>query len=251
MDYQEEQDGEMEALEAIYSEELTVVSRSPYSVDIVVTGSNDGCRDDFEICLSCVLRFTFVKCYPDEAPIIEIDEQKVEGDEFDDEKMVKLRDHLNETAEENIGMVMIFTLVSAAQEMLLQFVDDIKKEMAAKKEAIYQEQKRLDELKYKGTPVTLENFLAWKIQFDEEMRAAGKRIINDPNAEKKKKLTGKCLFERDSSLNVSDMQFLTQDAGGVAVAPGGVKVDESLFQDLDDLDLDDLDDLDDEEEEEE
>lgn len=242
MDYKEEQDGEMEALEAIYSEELTVISRNPYTMYVLVKGSNEGARDDFEICLSCVLRFTFVETYPDEPPVIEIDQ--VEGNDFDDQKINQLQENLEEVANENLGMVMVFTLVSAAQELLLQFVDDIKKEMEEKKQQEYLEAKRLEELKYKGTPVTLENFLAWKIRFDEEMRAAGKRIINDKSQKKSAKLSGRLLFERDSSLNVSDMQFLAADTG--AVAPGGVKVDESLFQDLDDLDLDDLDDLDDE-----
>jgi len=52
---------------------------------------------------------------------------------------------------------------------------------------------------------------------------------------KDKRLTGKQLFERDSTLNESDIKFLTESGGST------VKVDESLFQDLDldDLDLDD------------
>ena len=72
--------------------------------------------------------------------------------------------------------------------------------------------------------------MAWKIQFDEEMRINGKRKIE--LLEKNKKLTGKQLFERDSTLIDSDIQFLTDK---------GVKVDESLFQDLDDLELEDED----------
>ena len=46
-----------------------------------------------------------------------------------------------------------------------------------------------------------------------------------------KRLTGKQLFEQDSTLNESDINFLTSDPG--------VKVDESLFQDLEDLEIDD------------
>lgn len=59
------------------------------------------------------------------------------------------------------------------------------------------------------------------------MIACGKKKQQDEN--KLKKLTGKQLFERDSTLNESDIQFISE---------AGVKVDESLFQDLDDLDLD-------------
>lgn len=230
MDYKEEQDGELEALEAIYSDELQVVSTQPHCFDVSVKCDNEGSRDDYKIAISLTLRFTFVDKYPDEAPIVEIEEC---SEEMDEERIQRLLDHLKEEADENLGMVMAFTLVSAAQEMVLQFVDDIKKEIEDKKEQEYLEQKRLDDLKYKGTPVTLENFLAWKIRFDEEMKLAGKSIIDD-TVKLSKKLTGKLLFERDDSMNVSDVQFLDT----------GVKVDESLFQDLDDLDLDDLDDLD-------
>jgi len=238
MDYKEEQDGEVEALEAIYSEEFTLVGTEPYCMDVFVKGSNEDSNDDHKISLSCVIRFTFVECYPDEPPLIEIDSDNV-SEELSEKNVGKLTEHLKEEANENLGMVMIFTLVSAAQEMLLEFVDNIKKEIEDKKHEAYLEEKRLDELKYKSTPVTLENFLAWKIRFDEEMRVAGKLII-DVTTKTSTKLTGRQLFERDSSLNVSDMQFLTAETGGV-------KVDESLFQDLDDLDDLDIDDLDDDE----
>ena len=62
------------------------------------------------------------------------------------------------------------------------------------------------------------------------MIASGRRKITSKE-NKKDKLTGKQLFERDSTLNESDIKFLTDTSS--------VKVDESLFQDLDDLDLDD------------
>lgn len=61
------------------------------------------------------------------------------------------------------------------------------------------------------------------------MIACGKRKVVEVT--QSKRLTGKQLFEQDSTLNESDIKFLTSDPG--------VKVDESLFQDLDDLDLDD------------
>ena len=81
---------------------------------------------------------------------------------------------------------------------------------------------------YKGTPVTLQNFLEWKAKFDAEMIACGKRKVVEVS--QSKRLTGKQLFEQDSTLNESDIKFLTSDPG--------VKVDESLFQDFEDLDLD-------------
>lgn len=48
-----------------------------------------------------------------------------------------------------------------------------------------------------------------------------------------KKLTGRELFMRDTTLNESDLKFLL--AAGDSVE--NVKIDESLFQNLDDLEL--------------
>lgn len=224
MDYQEEQESEMEALEAIYSEEMTMISEAPYTFDVSIRGSNEDTRDDVKVTVTAILRFTLVETYPDAAPLMEITEC---SENLTEEKSEELISHLDEEASNSIGCVMIFTLVSAAQEFLLQIVDDIKHGIEAERQKEKLEQQRLEELKYKGTPVTLENFLVWKAKFDEEMILTGKRKVVDTT--KEKRLTGKQLFERDSTLNESDIKFLTDT---------GVKVDESLFQDLDDLELD-------------
>lgn len=50
-------------------------------------------------------------------------------------------------ASENLGCVMVFTLVSAAQEFFLQLVEDIKNEIQSEKDRVRQEELRLEELK--------------------------------------------------------------------------------------------------------
>lgn len=50
-------------------------------------------------------------------------------------------------ASENVGCVMIFTLVSAVQEFLLQLVDDIKQGVEEEKKRVRDEQRRLEDLK--------------------------------------------------------------------------------------------------------
>jgi len=229
MDYKEEQDGEFEALQAIYSEELTIISEDPHCFEVFVQGSNEDTRDEHKVKVSFALEFTYVPTYPDEPPLIEV---KDTSDNVTEERLEKLTSYLQEEAMENIGMVMVFTLVSAAQDKISDIIQEIKDEIYEKENRAKIEQQKLDEIKYKGTPVTLENFLAWKIRFDEEMIAAGKRKIEDVN--KLKKLTGKQLFERDASLfSEAELQYFSSETG--------VKVDESLFQDLDDLDLEDED----------
>ncbi|XP_022905603.1 RWD domain-containing protein 1 [Onthophagus taurus] len=228
MDYKEEQKNEFEALESIYYGEVTVLSSEPY-YKFSIPIKTEAFESESDGGLSCSLVFTYTAKYPEEAPIIELDE----GENISQEYERKLLDYLQTQIEENLGMVMIFTLVSSAQEWLNVKWDDIKK--ARDEEA----QKRLkqeeeEELKrFEGTRVTVESFLNWKTKFYEDMGYLKKKEISDKEA---KKLTGRELFLRDKTMNESDLKFL--DEGDA------VKVDESLFQDLDDLDLDDEDDED-------
>lgn len=53
--------------------------------------------------------------------------------------------------------------------------------------------------------MTVETFMKWKTQFEDDMGIAKKREINDREG---KKLTGRELFLTDKSLNESDLKFL-------------------------------------------
>ncbi|XP_076242124.1 RWD domain-containing protein 1 isoform X2 [Calliopsis andreniformis] len=177
--------------------------------------------------LSCRLEFTYTAKYPDEPLIISIEEHE----NFEEGSDEKLKDHLMEQMNENLGMVMVFTLVSTAQEWLNVQWDRIKlrrEEFAAKKQ---KEEEEAERKKFEGTRVTVETFLCWKEKFDDEMGYTKRRETAEREG---KKLTGKELFMTDKTLDQSDLKFL--DDGDV------VKVDESLFQNLDDLELDDDDD---------
>ena len=76
-----------------------------------------------------------------------------------------------------------------------------------------------------GTKVTVENFMAWKTEFDLK-RLQGKEV-----KKKADKLTGKELFLQNSTLNESDLKFISSEEN--------VDFDEALFEDLDGLDIDD------------
>lgn len=71
----------------------------------------------------------------------------------------------------------------------------------------------------------------WKKEFEQDMGIAAKR--EKQIAECGKKLTGRELFLTDLTLVESDLKFLL--AAGENVE--NVKIDESLFQNLEDLDL--------------
>ncbi|XP_066581374.1 RWD domain-containing protein 1-like [Prorops nasuta] len=229
MDYADEQYNEIQALESIYCGELEILSSEPV-YKFVIPIKTEEYEQDTSNGLSCRLEFTYTPKYPEEPLIISIEETE----NFEEKTETELRKHLEELMEENLGMVMVFTLVSAAQEWLNVQWDKIKltrEENAARK---LKEEEEAERKRFEGTRVTVETFMKWKEKFDIEMGFAKKREMLEREG---KKLTGRELFMTDKTLDQSDLKFL--DDGDI------VKVDESLFQNLDDLDLDDDDDDDD------
>ncbi|CAL1674030.1 unnamed protein product [Lasius platythorax] len=223
MDYKDEQHNEIEALESIYCGELEILATEPFYT-FAIPIKTEEYETETVNGLSCRLEFTYTSKYPDEPLLISITEQE-NFEEGDDEK---LKAHLVEQMNENLGMVMVFTLVSAAQEWLNVQWDKIKvrrEETAAKKQ---REEEEAERRRFEGTRVTVESFLSWKEKFDEEMGYTKRKELADREG---KKLTGRELFMTDKTLDQSDLKFL--DDGDA------VKVDESLFQNLDDLDLED------------
>lgn len=222
-DYAEEQRNELEAIESIYPDSFTVLSDDPTSFSITVTSDAGENGETVET----MLKFTYVEKYPDEPPLWEIQSQE----NLEDGDVEEILTLLQQQAEENLGMVMIFTLVTAVQEKLNEIVDAIKTRREEEKRRKEKEAEEAEKKAFQGTVVTIENFLAWKATFEQEMSELKKKRQKEEEQSGKNKLTGKQLFERDHNLDTSDIQFL-EDAGN------NVEVDESLFQDMDDLDLD-------------
>ncbi|XP_029599347.1 RWD domain-containing protein 1 [Salmo trutta] len=224
-DYAEEQRNELEAIESIYPDSFTVLSEVPTSFTITVT-SDAGENDET---IEVTLQFTYVEKYPDEVPLWEIYSQE-NLEDSDAEGILTL---LQQQAEENLGMVMIFTLVTAVQDKLNELVDEIKNRREEEKRRKEEAAEEAEKVLFQGTVVTIENFLSWKAKFELEMAELRRKRQKEEEQQQagKIKLTGKKLFETDHNLDTSDIQFL-EDSGN------SVEVDESLFQDFEELDLD-------------
>ena len=115
----------------------------------------------------------------------------------------QLLSNLNETIQENIGVAMIFSLVSALKENAEQLIQDRKDvEMHAQEEKA-REAEREENKKFQGTPVNPETFVEWREGFLKEMEEERQRAEEERLAELKKarvkepvKLTGRQLWEK-------------------------------------------------------
>lgn len=204
-----------------------------FQIPIATEEYNADAAEDSEKGLTCKLVFTYTATYPDEAPLVEIED----AENFEDTYEKQLLEHLRQTIEENIGMEMIFSLVSSAQEWLNVQWDEHKKNQEDERVRKVNEAEEAERKKFEGTRVTVETFMKWKLEFEESTGIAAKREKNNDS----KKLTGRELFMCDNTLNDSDIKFLLEAGDSIE----NVKIDEALFQDIGELDLDD-DDEDDE-----
>lgn len=223
MDYKDEQNNEIEALDSIYSGEMEILGSTPRHKFIIPIKS-EAYEPDTDNGLTCKLKFSYTAKYPEEAPEVEI----CDSENFEEEDEALLKEHIIQQAQENLGTVMIFTLVSSAQEWLNTKWDEIRKRREEYAVLKQREAEEAERRRFEGTRVTVESFLAWKSRFDAEM---GTKKIQDKEEKETRKLTGKELFLTDKTLIESDLKFL-EDGGD------SIKVDESLFQDLEELDLD-------------
>jgi len=241
MDYQEEQRNELEALESIYSNELEVLRREPplcFSIEVKTDPVEPSMIGDDTVGMDrlfVLFKFTLPEKYPDDVPRIEIEE----SENLEDDKLQELNEFMLEQAEANKGLVMIFSLVSSAQEWLNEKSDQIHAEKKDAKRRADEEVEKEEMKRFEGTRVTVESFMAWRKKFEEEFLKKTKKVVDTSN----KRLTGRELFERDKSLFESDLTLMDDGDADFEIderAASGVQVDESLFQELEDLDLDEL-----------
>eukprot|EP01135_Chromosphaera_perkinsii_P007355 Nk52_evm3s805 gene=Nk52_evmTU3s805 len=232
-DYKEEQDNEVEALQSMYPEEFTVIETSPFyqfSISIKPDPHNSDFFQDLAVCLNVAYK----EQYPEEKPEIKI----VGEGEITEENIEELEALIEEQMEMNLGMVMVFTIVSCVTEWLEELAKKIKDEIEEEEKRLADERdmarQREETPQFFGTALTKENFLEWREKFERELKAADKGNKTGKGGKGaaetgKGKLTGRQLFEGDVTMKDSDNAFWEE---------GDVDVDESLFEeDLSNLEI--------------
>ncbi|RYQ87580.1 hypothetical protein Ahy_B09g095100 [Arachis hypogaea] len=169
-DYTQEQEMEIEALEAILMDEFKEIhsgesglSTSNRCFQITVSAQDDDTDGSFN------------------------------NPGINTEDLKNLKEKLiQEVASENLGMAMIYTLVTSAKEWLAEKFQDTE---AAEAEA--EEAAKDDVVVPHGEPVTLETFLAWRERFEAELALERAKLMPESalTAPKEKKLSGRQWFE--------------------------------------------------------
>jgi len=114
--------------------------------------------------------------------------------------------------EENLGMAMIFTLVSALKETIEQLILERQDAVQAVTDQEARKVEEAENAKFHGDAVTRESFLKWRERFRAEME--GKRVVEEREREvemgkkrvvkDEKRLTGKELWERGMVGNIEE-----------------------------------------------
>jgi hypothetical protein len=144
-----------------------------------------------------------------------------------------LLDGLKETIEENMGMAMIYSLISTLKENAEKLVAERQEEARHEHEQKLLAAEREENKKFHGTPVTPETFKTWREGFRKEMEALRiKQEEVDEAADKKRnrgketavQLTGKQLWERGLAGKVEEDEFEGDDVPAEGVED--LKVDD-------------------------
>lgn len=212
-------------------DKVTDISETEYRISVLLDIINDD-GDESEP-PSLILQVKYPEDYPEVPPELDILPVKnapahpyfsVAADKD------VLLEGLAETIEENMGMAMVFTLVSTLKDNAEQVVAE--RQAAAR---LVQEQKLLaleaeENKKFTGTPVNPETFKAWRAKFRKEMEELRiKEEEAEEAAEKKKnrgketvvQITGRQLWERGLAGKVEeesdDEDDLIQEVDKLAV----------------------------------
>ncbi|KAF2431117.1 RWD-domain-containing protein [Tothia fuscella] len=202
----DEQKEEREVLDSIFPEEITDISETEYQIAIRLDVPNIDEEDDIEP-PTIILRVEYPSRYPDEAPRLDLipppNAPKYEHFDIQNDK-ANLLQSLEPIIEENLGMAMVFTLVSTVKDGAELLISERQKATQAVKEVEAAKVEEEENRKFHGTPVTRENFLNWSRKFKEEMIEDEKRRKEEQEAEDKKRrvakeeirMTGRQLWEK-------------------------------------------------------
>ncbi|RKF53904.1 RWD domain-containing protein [Erysiphe neolycopersici] len=220
----EEQTEEQDVLNSIFPDEIQDISESEYrlTINLDTLTQDAGSTEPLQIILSV----KYPPDYPDVPPILEI-LRSPDGSTHpffnvaEDDKV--LLNSLTETIDENIGMAMIFTVVSTLKENAENLISARQQAWQQEQDEKFMEAERKENSKFHGTPVTPETFASWRKNFLFEMEELKKKKLETEELAEKKKgkvkdvipiYTGKQLWMKGMVGKLDDEEGLDLEAPG-------------------------------------
>ncbi|CAE6421031.1 unnamed protein product [Rhizoctonia solani] len=218
-DYKAAVQEEYEVLESIFPDELKKISED--KLQLVVVPEEGQIDSDLKV----LLDVEYTVNYPDEVPNLSLEPEEGELDEGELESLIK---GMKAVGEENLGMAMVFTLVTHLREALVEVVG---KRIEKEKQQELEKERQLMEAeaaRTKGTPVTVMSFNEWRVKFMAEMKERQEREDDerlkgltakerDEWKRSKSKPTGRQLFEKNRDLATSDANYIEEGVTSVDI----------------------------------
>jgi hypothetical protein len=107
------------------------------------------------------------------------------------EDKARLLEALQPTIEENMGMAMVFSLVSTLKDAAELLISERQQAIQAQQDFVAQQAEAEENRKFEGQKVTRESFLAWHEKFKNEMAEERARKAAELEIEERKKRGGK------------------------------------------------------------
>ena len=188
----EDQKEEREVLDSIFPDEIQDISDTEYRVSISLDVKQQPEEEAQPPII--LLNVRYPEGYPDEPPILDITQPpnapKHEHLDIQEDK-ARLLDALQPTIEENMGMAMVFSLVSTLKDAAELLVSERQQAVEALQDFEKQKAEEEENRKFEGEKVTRDSFLAWREKFRQDMAEDKARKVAEIEAEEKKKRGGK------------------------------------------------------------
>ncbi|KAL8863107.1 MAG: hypothetical protein Q9178_000481 [Gyalolechia marmorata] len=170
-----------------------------------------------------LLTITYPPSYPNEPPLLDIslppNAPKPPHLDLSNDRD-PLLSSLNTAIDENLGMAMVFTLVTVLRENIESLILERVASIQASKDKVAEEAEAQENAKFHGEKVTRESFLRWREDFRTEMEAIEEeeRVKREAlemkgrGAKKEDKLTGRDLWEKGLVGKVEEEEDVGEDA---------------------------------------
>lgn len=130
----------------------------------------------------------------------------------------RLLESLEPSIEENLGMAMVFTLVTTLKEAAENLIAERQRQAQDARDLELRRVEEEENRRFHGTPVTRDTFLEWRARFKKEMEEKERAEREEAELEdrkkssgksrpEEKKLTGRQLWERGLASRVDELDL--------------------------------------------